>query len=466
MKTKEIVAIAPTGFLGFGFSFEDFKKTLKEKRPDYIAVDAGSTDPGPYYLGSGEPIAPYETVKQELEVIIEGALEYNIPLIIGSAGGGGGRPHVDLTVEIIRDLTEEKGWSFPIATIDAEIEKETLHKWLKEDRIRTFESSKGLTSKEIDNSHRVVAQMGMEPIIKAIETDAQIIVCGRAVDDSVFAAYPVMKGYDKGLSTHMGKILECGALASEPLSMDVMTGSVRKDHFILEPGAEHRKCTVTSVTGHSLYERENPLVQAGPGGHIDLTESKVLQESDRTVKVSNTKYKKTDSYFIKLEGVEKAGYRTFSLAGVRDPVMVKNIDSIIVTLREHVNKYIDRMGYKDFNIEFHLYGKNAVMKELEPFKHNVSHELGVLIDVVASTQEQASAICQQVSGKLLHLDFPNQYNSSGNLAFPFSPSEIEAGVVYTFSIYHLAEVDNPCENFPVKVFNIEKGKIKEEVELK
>src|SRR5699024_5228055 len=96
MQTKdEITCIAPTGFLGYGFSFDDFKRAVNETKPDFLAVDAGSTDPGPYYLGSGDSFTTYETVKQELELIIGVALKNDIPFIIGSAGGSGGRPHVD-----------------------------------------------------------------------------------------------------------------------------------------------------------------------------------------------------------------------------------------------------------------------------------------------------------------------------------------------------------------------------------
>ncbi|MGL4209010.1 MAG: acyclic terpene utilization AtuA family protein, partial [Candidatus Adiutrix sp.] len=48
----EIKILSPTAILGYGFPEESFKAAL-DKNPHVIAVDAGSTDPGPYYLGSG-----------------------------------------------------------------------------------------------------------------------------------------------------------------------------------------------------------------------------------------------------------------------------------------------------------------------------------------------------------------------------------------------------------------------------
>ena len=41
--------------------------------PQAIAVDAGSTDPGPYYLGSGNSFTNREAVKRDLALIIENA---------------------------------------------------------------------------------------------------------------------------------------------------------------------------------------------------------------------------------------------------------------------------------------------------------------------------------------------------------------------------------------------------------
>ena len=41
------------GLLGYGYSPVSLENALKLEL-DFIGVDAGSTDPGPYYLGSGK----------------------------------------------------------------------------------------------------------------------------------------------------------------------------------------------------------------------------------------------------------------------------------------------------------------------------------------------------------------------------------------------------------------------------
>jgi len=42
---------------------------------------------------------------------------------------------------------------------------------------------------------------------------------------------------------------------------------------------------------------------------------------------------------------------------------------------------------------------------------------------------------------LLHYGYDGRISTAGNLAFPFSPSDIKAGEVFEFSIYHLMEIE-------------------------
>lgn len=59
------------------------------------------------------------------------------------------------------------------------------------------------------------------------------IIAGRACDDSAIDSSAIWKGSDETLATHMGKILECGALSAEPFAMDVMLSMVDEGEFIL-----------------------------------------------------------------------------------------------------------------------------------------------------------------------------------------------------------------------------------------
>ncbi len=235
--------------------------------------------------------------------------------------------------------------------------------------------------------------------------------------------------------------------------MDVMVGTLGADHFDLVPGSALRRCTVTSVAAHSLYEREDPVMQPGPGGAIDLSETEIVQLTSNTVRVAGTTWLPSPTYWVKLEGVVHSGFRTVSIAGIRCPSMIQEIDYALEEVRRRTASYFREVGVgpEEYTVIYHVYGRDGVMRELEPVRQPLSHELGLVMEVVAPTQELANAVCHHVSGSLLHLDYPGQFNDAGNLAFPYSPSEIPVGPVYEFSIYHLLELSDPLEPFRIEV---------------
>ena len=297
----------------------------------------------------------------------------------------------------------------------------------------------------LDETVSLVAQMGHEPICAALEAGADVIIAGRACDNLVIASYPIWQGADPALAIHMGKILECGAFSAEPFAMDVMLGTVHDDHFVLEPGSLKRRASIKSVAAHSLYERENPFKQGGPGHEIDLRECSFEQQGDRQVVVRGSKLTETDDYYVKLEGARLAGQRSICIAGIRCPTTIAALDSILEDVKAKAHVYF---APEDLTITFHVYGRDGVMKELER-ETRVAREIGLVIDVVAKDQATAHAVCHQISGGMLHYHYPGVINTSGNLAFPYSPSDLDIGPVYEFSAYHLMKVTSPTELFPV-----------------
>ena len=91
--------LSPTAILGYGFPETSFAAGLT-LNPDVIAVDAGSTDPGPYYRGAGVSFTNRPAVKRDLRLILGAGRERGIPVLIGSAGGAGrvgGMPQLTTT---------------------------------------------------------------------------------------------------------------------------------------------------------------------------------------------------------------------------------------------------------------------------------------------------------------------------------------------------------------------------------
>jgi hypothetical protein len=445
----EIRVLSPTAILGYGFPMASFEAGI-ERKPHVIAVDAGSTDPGPYYLGSGNSFTDRTAVKRDLEAMLIFGRKLQVPVIVGTAGGSGADSHLQWCLEIIREIASEQGLSFKLAVIQAEIPKEQLLQNLERGEIKPLPPGKELSRDDLEKATRVVGQMGVEPFIKALDAGAEVILAGRAYDPAVFAAFPVREGFDKGLALHMGKILECASIAATPGSgSDCMMGYLRKDHFVLEPLNPIRKCTTTSVAAHTLYEKTNPFILPGPGGTLDLTATTFEQLDERTVKVAGTKFIPANPYTIKLEGAKLVGYRTVSIAGARDPIFIDKVEEIIQGVRDRVaDNFRDLAG--KYHLFFRLYGLNGVMADLEPVA-KAGHELGIVIEAVAEQQQEANTICSFARSTMLHYGYPGRMATAGNLAFPYSPSDFKAGEVYQFSVHHLIEVKDPAELFPVRM---------------
>lgn len=448
---NEVRILSPTAILGYGFPRESFERGL-DKDPDLIAVDAGSTDPGPYYLGAGTSFTDKTAVKRDLKLMIKAGQKREIPVILGTAGGAGGAPHLEWCTEIVKEIAKEEDLSFKLATIQSEQDADYILNKFETGGVSALPPAEETTREELEASTRIVGQMGVEPIIKALNKEAEVIVAGRAYDPTVFASFCIKEGFPAGLALHMGKIMECASIAANPGSgSDSMFGILRDDHFILEPLNPERRCTTTSVAAHTLYEKANPLKLHGPGGVIDLSQTEFEQLDERKVKVIGSKFIEDEEYTVKLEGAKKIGYRTLSIAGTRDPTMINELDHIKEVVRETVRDNFDDLSEDDYQLLFRVYGQDGVMGDLEPKKEITSHEVGIIIEVVAKTQELANTICSFARSTMLHYGYPGRVATAGNLAFPYSPSDLKAGEVYEFNLHHLITVDDPCAPFPIKL---------------
>ena len=223
---KPIRNMAASGMLGYGFTEEAFNNGLAMGL-DLIACDAGSADPGPYYLGSGTAFVSRLAVKRDLGLMVKGGVEAGVPVFIGSAGGSGSNPQVDWTLDILREICEEQSITPKVVVLRSEISKEKLKSKIKNDKITPLGPIAPLTLDDADNSHRVVAMMGIEPFQEALETGAQVVIAGRSSDAAIYASVPLRLGADPGLSWHMGKIIECGAQVIEPREgQDCVIGTI------------------------------------------------------------------------------------------------------------------------------------------------------------------------------------------------------------------------------------------------
>lgn len=441
----EVRVYSPTAILGYGFPLESLEAALRLE-PDVIGVDAGSTDPGPYYLGEGEALVPIEAVERDLRHLLRASLRAGVPLIVGSAGGAGAKPHVDLTLRALSRAAERLGVRVRVGVAYTDVSKDLLLERLEAglQGVAADQNSPlgPLRPEHVLASTRIVAQAGVEVVMELLRAGYQVIVAGRVVDVAPFAALPILRGADWGLAVHAAKILECGALAAEPGSgSDGMMAIIRGGEFEVFPVNPARKATTFSVAEHALYERRDPFREHIPGGYVDLS-SASYEDSGRGVVVRGSRWVEAARRLVKLEGAGVAGYRVVVIAASRDPGFIRVLDTVLEETARAVRELVGSGGYE---VYIRVYGRDGVMGPREP-RPVPAHEVAILIEAVADTPELAKRVAALYRSTLLHYGWPGRKTTAGNLAFPLSPSDLSAGRAYRWTVWHLVPESYPLEN--------------------
>jgi phage FluMu protein gp41 len=195
-------------------------------------------------------------------------------------------------------------------------------------------------------------------------------------------------------------------------------------------------------------------------GTLDLTNSRYEAHGERAVKVSGSAFIPAERYTVKLEGAELAGYQSIVIGSVRDPFFIRQIDDWTARLQARIHArvkqvYGDRVTPDQYVINIRIYGKNGTMGPLEPVKEIRSHELCLLIEVTAPTQDLASSIAGIVRHQGLHLPIPEWSGLITALACPYNPAHLDRGAVYRFNVNHIVEPDDPYEMFPMELHAVD-----------
>ncbi|OTA58906.1 hypothetical protein K449DRAFT_415674 [Hypoxylon sp. EC38] len=474
--------VTPVGMLGYGLREDETTAALRfyvaTGVPTAMILDSGSTDSGPDRLAQGIMGSPRTAYVRDLRKLLKLVHEFRVPLIFSSAGGDGIDEHVREIVNVIEEIATEKGnegYSFKTVAIFSGIDKAVVRERLRAGAISGCGSCvPPLTEEDIDASTRVVAQMGPEPFIDAMKAtpDFDVIVGGRAYDPAPYVAYCA---YLSGLNlddwdsaevqrqfggfTHMGKILECGGTCAEPKSHGATATVYTDGGFIISPLMPTARCTPISVAAHTMYEKSRPDILHGPGGHFDLNSATYEQLPDnRSIKVRGSVFHFSKEsglpYQVKLEAGSIIGYRSMFMGSVRDPILIKQFDSLIETIKGYAaDQHSQAAG--EFQLDFHLYGK----QDDKAASTSPSQEIFIIGEVLASSQELATSVAATARIAVIHGSYPGQKATSGNFAFGIGgKSVIELGPCSKFSMYHLMDLKDGEEHFAANTAAVNSSK--------
>lgn len=442
--------LVPSGALGLNYDKTALERGLWMK-PDIIAVDGGSTDSGPAYLGRGVSKYSRASTKIEWKGLMEARAQAGCPLVIGTSGTCGTDSTVDWMLDITREIAEELGQSVKIATLKSSQNPDNLA--ARFDRITPLDVAPEISPESLKTCSNIVALAGAEQIQAALNTGADIVIAGRTTDTGIISALPLQNGDHAGAAWHGAKIGECGALCATNPQSGVIVVDFDANGFTVTPLADGAKASPHTVSAHMLYENSDPFILYEPGGHLDVREAKYTALDDTSVRVAGSNWVPSERYTVKLEGARVAGYQSVSMVLLRDSHYVKNAQQWADDICEKCTaKVQDRLGFTDFTLELRLIGQNASFGGLER-RHDTPVEIGVMGIVTARTEAQAEEIGKILDPYLLHHPL-TQEEEQPTFAFPFSPAAIQRGAVYEFCLNHVLTLDDPMDAFSLEVHSI------------
>ena len=437
---NEVRVLTPTGMLGGGISRRHVQYGIA-RGAHAIALDSGSTDSGPAYLAKAVSKMNREAIKRDLEVLIAAAHQARIPILIGSCGTGGTDAGVDWTAEIAVEVARSQGIAPRIALLYSEQSPAVIMAKNAAGMVRPLPPAGPLADTTIAACEHMVALMGPEPYMAALEQGADIVLGGRTTDTAVLAAAPLLRGAGAGPAWHAAKVAECGGQCTvNPRAGGVMM-RVGAEAFDMEPLSPDNRCSPESVSAHMLYENSDPFRLVEPGGILEVEDASYRQLDSRVTRVTGSRWRPTP-YTMKLEGAGGGAFQTIMLIGIEDPEVLANLDAFHDGMQAALTDRIRRtFGAEagDFDLSLRLYGWNAVSGRPPPAGALPPREVGVLFVVTAATQELADRMAQACNPYFFHfalrpgIELPSY-------AFPFTPAEISRGQVFEFLLNHVVEV--------------------------
>jgi len=146
----------------------------------------------------------------------------------------------------------------------------------------------------------------------------------------------------------------------------------------------------------------------------------------------------------KLEGAGKIGERYIGMVGVRDPYTIENIDAVIDWARRQA---AERFGPTGYELHHTVYGRNAILGQLEPLKGSPSHEICVVVQAIAPTRELAEEVCMTGTRQMFYARLPAVKGTAGGVAFLLD-EVMPASPAYRWTVNHTVRLDDPLELFP------------------
>lgn len=257
--------------------------------------------------------------------------------------------------------------------------------------------------------------LGAEPIVKALEQGAQIVVTGRVADPSIFMA-PMMYefGWDAldharlGAGNGLGHLMECGAQVTggyfsdpgfkdvpDPWNFGFPIAEVMPDGsaVLTKVAGTGGAVNLMTVKEQLLYEVHDPANYITPDVVVDFTTTHLEQVGPDRVRVSNIGGKpRTPTLKVSIGCTE--GYIGEDMFFYAGPGALRRAQLAKKILEERFR--IVKLDAEEVRIDF--LGLNAIHGAMSPPNQPEPYEIAVRVAARTRTREEAIKVGREVDG--------------------------------------------------------------------
>ena len=453
VQTKDgLSCLVATGHLGYSpLHPETFWRGLEQFSPRAVIADSGSCDIGPEPLASGRASSSAEWQKHDIEILLLGARQKGIPLIISSASDTGTNKGVDQYAQIVRDLvTRNRLGPLKMGMIKHDMNRNFLRGLLREGSVvRGLDGFPRLQRRDIERTSNFVPVMGVEPIMQCLAEEPDVIITSRTSDCCPFAAFAMHHGYSSDLAYFWGKVLECGSFVAYPkLVNHSVLGTIYEDRIAVTAIHDEQRVTPVSLRKHAAYERSSFKGEAVAGGFIHIGDMQAEEVDEKTAAAWGTRFEPSPTYNVKVEGAGYVGHKAEYLVGIRSQTFIQKLGEVIAHTRRELRNFYQDVSYE---LYFSWYGINGVLGGREPMKSDQAHEVGLLIEVVAAEKELAMEIAKLTGRLLLFTPVLSERGSAGRVQLRNEEASYY-GRAYEWTMNHIIEfasAEEASAHFPI-----------------
>lgn len=343
--------------------------------------------------------------------IVEDCNKNNIK-ILANAGGVNVKSLVNKLTDIVKNKNIK---GYKIGFVEGDNLKNDLEKYMLEGyEFLNMDNGEKLETIK-DKILNANVYFGHEPIVEALEKDADIVVTGRAADSTLFMS-PLMHefkwnedDYDniaRGIA--VGHLLECGGQASggnyqygwrDVQNMDSLgfpIAEVSKDHiYITKTKTSGGLITEQSLKEQFLYEIHDPAKYITPDVIADFSKAEIKEVEKDFVEVKNIKGNARPE-LLKLSIGYNAGYKVETYLNFAWP----NAYEKAKLASEIIMKKMERKNLKTDDIRIDFVGLNALhlnVANMDPELVKNMNEILLRIAIRTKTKEEAYKLIPEIS---------------------------------------------------------------------